>query len=69
MWLEDGCCAVGERKLIDLHSMVLWGYYEVDLHDACIPFNCNLIALGYVCISHVQESFFISSGMVARLKP
>jgi len=33
------------EKLIDLHSMVLWDYYEVDLHDACTPFDCNLIAL------------------------
>ena len=38
---------VGEGKLIDLHSMVLWADYKEDLHDACIPFNCILIALEY----------------------
>jgi len=37
----------GAGELIDLHSMVLWDYYEVDLHDACIPFNSILIALEY----------------------
>ena len=42
-WLWEG-------KMIDLHSMELWGYYEVDLHHACIPFDYNLIALGFrVC--------------------
>jgi len=55
---------LGEGRLIHLHSMVLWGYYELDLHDACIPFRCNLIALNSVYISHVQQSFFILSGMV-----
>jgi len=45
-WEEDGWCVVGGVELIDLHSMVLWGNYEVDLHDACIPLDYNLIALG-----------------------
>ena len=36
----DGTC-LGEEELIDLHSMVLWADYKVDLHDAYNPLTAT----------------------------